>query len=539
MSHIAEHCCNSYDFWAYIAAILCLLLFAGLMSGLTLGLMSLSLTDLEVIKQSGSPRDRINAGKIIPVVKRQHLLLVTLLVGNAMAMEALPLFLDSLVSTWMAILISVTLLLMFGEILPQAICSQYGLAVGATMAPVVKVLLVIMFPIAWPVSKLLDKILGTKHNDLFCRAELITLVNMHSNEAGKGGELSSSETNLIARTLELAGKTAADAMTPLKSVVSIDVQARIDQDVKKRVFNSGHSRIPVYAGKPNNITGLILVKHFFNVIANEDLTGDVINLSIMDLPVKEIQRFPRNMPLHDVLHEFCHHRTHMAVVFGPVVISTGQGNEPMKEPIESLVEQGRKEEIVGIITREDVLEELLKESLELKNSDCKVAIVDNEAVFVTDIGKFPKLSKTSLSESPKKLEAVSQVATEFPSMDVTELPSTVVPSMTSGASVTPLATLNDHSSNNNTSNFFRGSSKLLRCSSSFPPNNSPPPEQSSQTVFERQSNSRSNGVKSSGNSLRALAPVSVLRGQESARARQTAGFGRIMSTRHGASHSMS
>ncbi|KAL1182541.1 hypothetical protein V6Z11_A02G123600 [Gossypium hirsutum] len=52
------------------------------MSGLTL-----SLVDLEVLAMSGTPNDRRHAAKILPVVRKQHLLLSTLLLCNAAAME--------------------------------------------------------------------------------------------------------------------------------------------------------------------------------------------------------------------------------------------------------------------------------------------------------------------------------------------------------------------------------------------------------------------------------------------------------------------
>ena len=51
----------------------------------------------------------------MPLVERHHLLLVTLLMGNALAMEALPIFLDRLVPSWAAVLLSVTAVLIFGE----------------------------------------------------------------------------------------------------------------------------------------------------------------------------------------------------------------------------------------------------------------------------------------------------------------------------------------------------------------------------------------------------------------------------------------
>ncbi|CAI9786251.1 unnamed protein product [Fraxinus pennsylvanica] len=115
-----EYKCCGTEFFVHIAVIVFLVVFAGLMSGLTLGLMSLSLVDLEVLAKSGTPKDKKYAAKIMPVVKNQHLLLCTLLICNAAAMEALPIFLDSLTTAWGAVLISVTLILLFGEVTSRA-----------------------------------------------------------------------------------------------------------------------------------------------------------------------------------------------------------------------------------------------------------------------------------------------------------------------------------------------------------------------------------------------------------------------------------
>lgn len=105
---------------------------------------------------------------------------------------------------------------LYFQIIPQSVCSRYGLAIGATMAPVVRVLVWICFPVAYPISKvhfillsnvytciaenlcecspfhtfatylcnfqLLDLLLGDGHRALFRRAELKTLVNLHGNE---------------------------------------------------------------------------------------------------------------------------------------------------------------------------------------------------------------------------------------------------------------------------------------------------------------------------------------------------------------------
>ena len=153
------------------------------MSGLTLGLLSLDMTTLTVMMNSGdekvhlfqliivfcvfflplsfgfffafSYRDlktRGYAKRILPLIERHHLLLVTLLLGNALCMEALPLFLDKIVPFMAAIILSVTGVLIFGEILPQAVCSRYGLAIGAKLYYVVWFFICLFFIVAYPVQ---------------------------------------------------------------------------------------------------------------------------------------------------------------------------------------------------------------------------------------------------------------------------------------------------------------------------------------------------------------------------------------------------
>ncbi|XP_027352839.1 DUF21 domain-containing protein At2g14520-like isoform X1 [Abrus precatorius] len=411
-----EYKCCETQFFIRLLIIVLLVLFAGLMSGLTLGLMSLSLVDLEVLAKSGTPQDRKHAEKILPVVKNQHLLLCTLLICNAAAMEALPIFLDSLVVAWGAILISVTLILLFGEIIPQSVCSRYGLAIGATVAPVVRVLVWICFPVAYPISKLLDILLGHRHEALFRRAELKTLVNLHGNEAGKGGELTHDETTIIAGALELSEKTAGDAMTPITEIFSIDINSKLNRDLMNLILEKGHSRVPVYYEQPTNIIGLILVKNLLTIDPEDEVP-------VKSVTIRRIPSVPETMPLYDILNEFQKGHSHMAVVVrhsdktrqqssnnnaGDSVRDVKVDIDREKTPQENILKTKRsfhkwksfpntnnparsgsksrkwskhmysdileidensfpklpeKEEAVGIITMEDVIEELLQEEI--------------------------------------------------------------------------------------------------------------------------------------------------------------------------------
>ncbi|MCD7469419.1 hypothetical protein HAX54_008466 [Datura stramonium] len=167
----------------------------------SLGLMSLSLMDLEVLIKAGQPNDR--------------------------KMQALPIFLDALLPAWGAILISVTLILAFGEIIPQSICSRYGLSIGARMAPLVR-LLVICLPISYPASvKLLDLLLGKGHSALLRRAEL----NLWERRS-----LSHDETTIIAGALDLAQKTVKDAMTPMSRVFSLDLHSKLTNETMNLII---------------------------------------------------------------------------------------------------------------------------------------------------------------------------------------------------------------------------------------------------------------------------------------------------------------
>ncbi|KAL6758137.1 hypothetical protein V8C86DRAFT_2604553 [Haematococcus lacustris] len=227
------------------ACTLCVLL-AGFASGLTLGLMSLDATQLEVLRRSGTAQERKHAAKIMPVLKNSHHLLVTLLLVNALAMEALPLFLDRLVSPFITILMSVSAVLLFGEIIPQAICSKYGLVVGAKLARLVKLLMLLTSPISWPFGKLLDAVLGHEGHVLFRRQQLKVLMDLHGEGAAMGDKLSLDEIKVIRGALDLTSKIAYRAMTPLDRVFMLSTADVLSQDTLRLILESGHSRVPVF-----------------------------------------------------------------------------------------------------------------------------------------------------------------------------------------------------------------------------------------------------------------------------------------------------
>lgn len=130
----------------------------GLIAGLFLGLMTLDILQLRILQRSSrDDQEKLYARTLLPILEQKHLLLVTLLLMNTLFNETLPLFLDALVPGWAAILVSTTLIMFFGEILPSGFFTgPHQLYLGYRLAPLTKFFIFMMYPFAKPLSMILD-----------------------------------------------------------------------------------------------------------------------------------------------------------------------------------------------------------------------------------------------------------------------------------------------------------------------------------------------------------------------------------------------
>ncbi|XP_062088351.1 DUF21 domain-containing protein At4g14240-like, partial [Humulus lupulus] len=123
----------------------------------------------------------------------------------------------------------------------------------------------------------------------------------------KGGELTHDETTIISGALDLTEKTAEEAMTPIESTFSLDVNSKLDWEAMGKVLARGHSRVPVYSGNPKNVIGLLLVKSLLTVRPETETPVSAVS-------IRRIPRVPADMPLYDILNEFQKGNSHMAAV---------------------------------------------------------------------------------------------------------------------------------------------------------------------------------------------------------------------------------
>lgn len=164
--------------WMSIVIIVVCITFSALFSGLNLGLMSMDQTELKIVANTGTEAEKRYARAIMPVRKTGNYLLCSILLGNVLVNSTLTIIMDDLTSGLVAVIGSTLTIVIFGEICPQAVCSRYGLAVGAKTIYITRLVMVITFPLSYPISKLLDRILGVELGNVYNRERLKELVKV-------------------------------------------------------------------------------------------------------------------------------------------------------------------------------------------------------------------------------------------------------------------------------------------------------------------------------------------------------------------------
>jgi metal transporter CNNM len=157
-----------------------LVMLSAMFSGLTLGLLSLSLEGLDILISAGDDRQRAYARRIYPLRRRGNLLLCTLLLGNTLVNALIAILSASMTSGLVGGLLSTIVIVIFGEIIPQSICNRHGLRIGAASVVIVLPIMVLLFPFTWPIAKILDLVLGREMGTSYNKRQLDALLEMQA-----------------------------------------------------------------------------------------------------------------------------------------------------------------------------------------------------------------------------------------------------------------------------------------------------------------------------------------------------------------------
>lgn len=378
-----------------VCCILICITASSMAAAFTIGVITIDPFNLAVqVRTAKTEKERIRAAALIPIVEKRHQLMVTLLIINAVANEALPIFVEELVPGYIAIGLSVLSVLIFADILPTALFSgPHKIKLSSFFVPLMKFLMFILTPIALPISSFLDWIVG--HQDpSYDRNQFAALVRVNYEEresrrlieyegttdcmtdddekkeillknTSSLSHIGVDEVLMMEGCLSLRSKNVHDLMKPINDVFVLSDDVVLNKERILKIYLSGHSRIPVFTRnrlQDSNAFG-ILGKSDITHIRGVLLTKQLMLVESQDkkvlssIPLQQPICVPPEMNLANLLQEFQRKTIsfkggHLAIVCRNPMLASNAMNQSTPIPSDAGV--------MGIVTLEDVMEALLQ-----------------------------------------------------------------------------------------------------------------------------------------------------------------------------------
>jgi metal transporter CNNM len=296
-------------------------------SGLNIAVMSLDLSDLRRKAKLGNRA----AKRVLPLRHNAHLTLASILLTNVATVSATSLVLDQRFNGWLAGLIGTLLIVVFGEILPQALFSKNPLTWSSLFAPLLKAMMVVTFVVSKPLQLLLDELFPHERAHLQSRHELGLMIAEHLDT--DESELDEDEVEIIRGALQLSEKRVREITTDIRHTYWLTRDTKLDDAKIDEIKAQGYSRIPVFNRELTKCYGLLLMKTLV------DIDFDDNAYRVEDLPLYPVKLVGSMTALDTMFRKFIAAGTHLI-------------------PIE------KDDQIVGIVTIEDLLEEIIGHEIE-------------------------------------------------------------------------------------------------------------------------------------------------------------------------------
>ena len=236
---------------------------------------------------------------------------------------------DDTASSAVTVIMTV-LILIVGEITPQMIARRCSEKFASLAAYPLIVLMVVFFPAVW-ITGLVVKLFSLLWRNKEEQAVTITEEELETilDTAEDAGVIDENETELLQSALEFSDLNAGDILTPRVDVIGFEIGDSMEH-ILEVISETQFSRYPVYERTVDHVVGILYAKHLLReLVERKDVQLEEVLL--------EPAYIPKSMNLHAIMNEFRKSQTHMAVVAD---------------------EYGG---ITGIVTMEDVLEQLVGE----------------------------------------------------------------------------------------------------------------------------------------------------------------------------------
>ena len=312
----------------YVAVILAFFLVAtsALCSGLNVALMSLDLNDLKRRSKLGDKYAR----RALEIRSKSHLTLASILFTNVAVISATSLVLAEFLNGFVAGIVSTLLIVILGELIPQAFAVKYSVYAVSIFSPFLKLIVFLSYPISKPLELLLNKIVGSKHERLHTRHELGLIIADH---LGDASELDDDEVEIVQNALQLSEKRVKEIMTPLSKVYYMLETDVIDGKKIDELKEENWSRIPIFNKDMTICDRFVVLKDLV------DIDFDEQSYSLDEVKTHKAKTVGSMTALDTMFRKFIAARSHMMVV-------------------------EKDDKIVGVVTIEDLIEEIVGHEIE-------------------------------------------------------------------------------------------------------------------------------------------------------------------------------
>ncbi len=318
---------------------LILIVFSAFFSGSEAAFFSLSKEMVDRLKESSSQA----SVRIVSLLAKPRLLLVTILVGNTIVnisaatvaalltadLSAYLHFSENIAMVFEIIIVTIVLII-FGELTPKIFGVKNSYKFAAMASIPLRIINFILYPIVWILEKfplLLSGLLATRvKKHLLSKEELKTLIEVSEEK----GTLEEDEREMIHSIFEFSKTTAKEIMVPRIDMICADKETSL-RELIDLIKTEGHTRIPLYDNKVDNILGIIHAKELLPFINDSSQSIDLTSLA------RPAMFVPESKPIDELLKDFQVEKQHMAIVVD---------------------EYGGT---AGLITLEDVIEEIVGE----------------------------------------------------------------------------------------------------------------------------------------------------------------------------------
>jgi putative hemolysin len=358
--------------------ILLFLVFLGLSTLFFAGEFSFFSVSVDVLERNGDKRSAF----ALRMLANPNQLMISLLLASSLCSVLAALFAlrlswlfwpagpAKIVASAVCLVIVGLLVAVLARLLPRVWVAQDPEAAAKKLAKPIFILFVPLYPIVKGVALLTQKLFlaGSQARELLLKAGQLRAIARAGEEAGSG---QSDEQEMINAIFDMRDTIVREIMVPRIDMVCTEMTTTAAETIKV-IVEGAHSRIPVYNKTIDDITGILHARDLFEFVQQGGLDRGIKDI------LREAYFVPESKKVRDLLKELRYRKTHMAIVvdeFGGVV---------------------------GLVTLEDVLEEIVGEIYDEYEEELElIHVVGEDQVRVDGKVRIDELNealRTSITE---------------------------------------------------------------------------------------------------------------------------------------------